>query len=142
VALRSDPEFAEVLDEDKEALNIFRKAGDLGDFVEEDDQHSAGSFENETQSEAPESSVQRRTRPSQGSSVTSKRSKASAQSSLPPLYEEDDDDSDEDGEGEPSPPKRLKLNSTDADQSVSTAGHTGTHDESIEEGSADGSDSE
>jgi hypothetical protein len=134
VALRSDPEFAEVLEEDKEALNIFRKAGDLGAFVEEDDQHSAGSFENQTQSEAPE----RRARPSRGSSVSSKRSKASAQSSLPPVYEEDG--SDEDSEGDHSPPKRL--NAADADQlSVSTAGHTGTH-ETIVEGSAEGSDSE
>lgn len=45
VELRHHPEFDDVLDEDKDALDLFRIAGNLGTFVDEDDQHTAGSFE-------------------------------------------------------------------------------------------------
>ena len=128
--LRNDPEFEQVLPEDKEALKIFRKAGDFGAFVVEEDYQTVESFgdpDDSVLAERPSTATSKRSRLSIGSSVSSIRSKLSQRSSLlPPLYEEADGSED----GEDSPNENM---------SASTAK---THDTIIEEASGEGSDSD
>jgi hypothetical protein len=128
-----------VLDDDKEALSVFRKAGDLGVYSVDENQ-TVASYEERTRepegSRNPTSS--KRPRLSIGSSISSIRSRLSTQASLSPLHEEGgmcDDD-----EESPSPIKRRRLSSTSASLSVSTAGRT--HDTIVEENSDLGSDSD
>ena len=84
--LRNDPGFEQVLDEDKAALGIFRKAGNLGDCPGTGSQ-TVASYEEHTQ--PPTGS--KRPRLSVGSSISSIRSKTT----LSPLYEEDGSDNEE-----------------------------------------------
>lgn len=146
--LRNHPNFDEVYDDDKAALEAFRKAGDLGAFFVEDhddDDDSSEKSNDESHFEsivADSTSVHRRM--SLGSSVSSLRSKVSTQTSLSPLYEEDptreadDDDEEEGGHMSPSPPKRPKATSASVTSlSVSTLGQT-----IIAEGSGESSSSD
>jgi hypothetical protein len=137
--LQNHPEFAEVYDEDKKALAEFRKAGDLGELVIDDaDTYAASQFSTKASSKP---------RTSMGSSVSSIRSKISAQTSLESIHEEDptvenggenSDHEDDTRHSTPSPPKsRRTISSAHTDASVSTLGQThGEHsDESDDESS-------
>ena len=130
--LRRDPEYNEILDEDKEALKLFRETAKLGVFVDEDDQHTAGSFEEQMNTQTSVASS-RRPRSTPGSAGSSVWSKKSGVASLPTVHEDDGSDEDEDAG---SPQKRRRLSTAD---SVSTAGRS---KESIPEGSDEGSQSD
>ena len=112
--LRNDPGFEQVFDEDKEALGIFRKAGDLGEFPGAESQ-TVASYEEHTH---PVTSGSKGPRLSMGSSISSIRSKTT----LSPLYEEAG--SDKEDEASPSPDSHQKIASTSPNFSVSTGVHT------------------
>ena len=118
--LRADPEFNDVYEEDLKCLVDFRKAGELGDFINAGgDSGKYGSTKTAPTTHEP---TMLRARTSMGSSVSSIRSKVSA--TLDSIHEEDpsidenhDDDEDDGGtEGHdgtshytPSPPKRPRT---------------------------------
>lgn len=124
--LRIHPEYSEVPDEDKEALTEFRKTGDLAEFVEEDGDTYAASHGG---------TAILKPRTSMGSSVSSIRSKMSAQASLESIHEEDPsvENGGEDADHEtdnshftPSPTtnRRRTISSAHTDASISTLGLT------------------
>jgi len=110
VQLRDDVEYESVLEEDKEALKIFRKSGNLGSFRSDVPQETPMSSRSQG-SISRESSKRPRSMASSVGSGWSKRSTMT--SSLPPVEEENSDDDDD-----VSPSKRFRLSE---DQS-STAG--------------------
>lgn len=96
-AVRSDPDFDNVLEIDIDAISVFRNAGKFGEFVEDDTtvgghSHAASSF-----ASIRASGVFRR-RLSQGGSISSVPSKASTQGSLSPLPEERDGETEDDAD--------------------------------------------
>lgn len=134
--LRNNPEFEQIFEDDQEALQIFRKTGDLGAFVVEDEDGSVESVEEHSASDLAErpSTTSKRQRLSMGSSISSIRSKMSAQGSLSPLREEDEEEGDS-----PSPMKRRRISQASGNFSVSMAGQA---QEAIDEETRDSSDSE
>lgn len=134
--LRNNPEFDQVFEDDKEALSIFRKAGDLGTFLVGNEDESVESVEEHSASDLAErpSTTSKRNRLSMGSSISSIRSKLSTQGSLSPLREEDEEEGDS-----PSPIKRRRTSQASENFSVSTAGQG---QKTIDEETDDGSDSD
>lgn len=101
--VRSDHEFDQILESDVESMEIFRKAGNLGAFVMEDDTTVGGrsfasrSVAASSRASSRASSAFRRRQHSLGGSVSSVPSKVSTQrSSLSPLPEERDGETEDD----------------------------------------------
>jgi len=114
--LRSHAEFEEVYDEDKKALEQFRKLGDLGQFVVEDEDTATYT---QTTMKTKTSSIRPAFKPrsSLGTSVSSIPSKVSGNGSLESIMEETE------GASTPSPTKRRSVpSSTRTMESVSTLG--------------------
>ena len=96
--VRSDHEFDHVLESDIEAMEMFRKAGNLGPFVVEDDTTVGGrSYASRSVAASSRASSRASRHHSLGGSVSSVPSKVSTQrSDLSPLPEERDGETEDD----------------------------------------------
>jgi hypothetical protein len=134
--LQNHPDFPEIYDDDIRAIDVFRKAGDLGQFVVTDDEltdkeESVGSPNEESRSVA---SSHRRS--SIGSNVSSIRSQmSSTQKSLSPVYEEGEPESGSDDDSQPADESPHK-----AGRSVASASAVSMITELKEDDSSEGSE--
>lgn len=135
--LRNSPDFRDVYDEELAAIKVFRRAGDLGEFLVRDEESMNEDDDDLPTDHGRASASSLRRRMSGGSSVSSIRSKLSTQGSLSPLMEEDP--SVGEGEEDESPPKRRKLSSMNSSQVSSTLGGSHSHSP-IDEGSEESSE--
>jgi hypothetical protein len=132
--LRDDADFAEVYNDDLEALKSFRSVAGLSEFTVTDDESTHYDFQESDMAGSASASLRRRM--SGASSIRSKMS--STQASLSPLYEEDAGGEDRDHEDAESPSQQSHEASVGTNMSLSTLGRTQT---TIDEGSAEGSSS-
>lgn len=138
--IRTHQDFHQVLDADIEAMNTFRKIGNLGAYVVEDDETVGGrSLAASSRASSRTSSAFRR-RYSQGGSISSVPSKVSTnKSDLSPLPEEKDEDIEEDDQMEVgSPAGYSSLGTRDTFTPGSKMGHStdgadGGDEDSVEE---------
>lgn len=136
--IRSHPDFHQVLESDVEAINSFRKVGNLGAYVVEDDETVGGrSFAASSRASSRTGSVFRRRASSQGGSVSSVPSKVSTnRSDLSPLPEEKDEDMEDDGKmeaGSPAGNSSLGTNRMFSPLSKADFSTDGGDEESIED---------
>jgi len=118
--VRSDHEFDQVLESDIEAMDLFRRVGNLGPFMMEDDTTVGGrSFASRSiaassrASSRASSTMHRRVGHSIGDSVSSVPSKGSTQrSDLSPLPEERDGETEDDAKMEAASPGNSTLASS------------------------------
>ena len=108
--VRTHPDYDNVLESDIEAMALFRKAGNLGAYVVEDDttvggrSHAASSI-----ASSRTGSIFRQRRPSVGGSISSVPSKVSTQGSLSPLPEEKDGETEDDSPQPTSPAGKSSV---------------------------------
>jgi hypothetical protein len=125
--LRDDADFAEVYNDDLEALKSFRSVAGLNEFTVTDDESTHYDFQESEMAGSASASLRRRM--SGASSIRSKMS--STRGSLSPLYEEDAGEEDRDHEDAESP-QGSRGASVGTNFSLSTLGRTQT---TIDEGS-------
>eukprot|EP00977_Amphora_coffeiformis_P014558 scaffold4097_cov166-Amphora_coffeaeformis.AAC.15 len=113
--VRSDHDFDQVLESDIEAMDLFRKVGNLGPFVMEDDTTVGGrsyASRSVAASSRASSSAMHRRRHSVGSSVGSVSKGSTQRSDLSPLPEEQDGETEDDAKTDAASPGNSTLASS------------------------------